>query len=287
MFFRCLATNYLADWSTTIMNIITLTTDFGDKDGYAGVMKGVILGICPETAIVDITHQIDPQDLVQAAFVIRSSYRYFPRGTVHVVVVDPGVGTGRAVVAFELAGHIFLGPDNGVFDLIKSEGEMQWLVAIDNPDLFLYPVSDTFHGRDIFAPVAAHIAEGVSPGQLGSPMNAIDMVKLAYTPPQISKEGIISGRIIDVDQFGNLITDIDADQIGFLTHGHSNQSVRVELGNQRIDGLAITYQDRRPGNLVAYIGSRRFLEVALNQGNATTHLGIGKGGSVRVSVKKS
>ncbi len=269
-----------------MMNIITLTTDFGDQDGYAGVMKGVILGICPQATVVDITHQIDPQDLVQAAFAIRSSYPYFPDGTVHVVVVDPGVGTGRAVVAFELAGHIFLGPDNGVFDLVRHEEEIRWLVAVDNPDLFRHPVSDTFHGRDIFAPVAAHILNGLSPDQLGSPMAPADMVKLAYSPPHISEKGAIAGQIIDVDRFGNLITDIDSDQIKSLPSGQSNQSILVTLGNQRIEGLATTYQDRRSKNLVAYIGSRRLLEIARNQGNAAIHLGIGKGHAVNVFIEK-
>jgi len=267
------------------MRIITLTTDFGDKDGYAGVMKGVILGIDPRAVIVDITHQIDPQDLVQAAFSIRSSFRYFPSGTVHVVVVDPGVGTGRAVVAFELAGHIFLGPDNGVFSLVRSEEEMRWLVAVDNPDLFHHPVSDTFHGRDIFAPVAAHIQNGVSPDQLGLPMNPADMVALDYSPPRVLNKKEITGQIIDVDRFGNLISDIDADLIGSLPRVQSNRSVIVRLGNHRIDGLATTYQNSRPGSFVAYIGSRGFLEIALNQGNAAAHIGIGKGSVVHVSIE--
>jgi len=267
------------------MRIITLTTDFGDKDGYAGVMKGVILGIAPQAVVVDITHQIDPQDRVQAAFSIRSSFRYFPDATVHVVVVDPGVGTGRAVVAFEASGHIFLGPDNGVFDLVRREEEMRWLVAVDNPDLFRHPVSNTFHGRDVFAPVAAHITNGVPPDQLGSPMAPADMVALDYSPPRLLNKEVITGRIIDVDRFGNLISDIDADQIESLRHGQPDPSIVIALGNHRIDGLAVTYQDRPPGSLSAYIGSRRFLEIALNQGNAASCLGIGKGSAVRVSVK--
>jgi S-adenosylmethionine hydrolase len=266
------------------MGIITLTTDFGDKDSYAGVMKGVIIGIYPQAVIVDITHQIDPQDLIQAAFSIRSSYRYFPRKTVHVVVVDPGVGTGRAVVAFEWAGHYFLGPDNGVLSLIKDEGPVKWMVAIDNPELFHHPVSDTFHGRDIFAPVAAHILRGLSPAQLGSPMDPADMVNLDYLPPQMTKNGEILGLIVDVDRFGNLITDIDMGRIETLKGGQSNHSILVTVGNQRIKGLSTTYQDRHPGDFVTYIGSRSFLEIALNQSNAADYLGIGKGESVKVSI---
>jgi S-adenosylmethionine hydrolase len=248
------------------------------------MMKGVILGICPRAVIVDITHRIDPQDLVQAAFAIRSAYRHFPDGSVHVVVVDPGVGTERAAVAFELAGHVFLGPDNGIFSLVRSEGEMRWLMAVDNPDLFRHPVSGTFHGRDIFAPVAAHIASGVLPEKLGSPMNPEDMVNLAYSPPRMIRPGEICGQIIDVDRFGNLISDIDADRIGSLTHGQSDQSLLVTLGDHEIEGLATTYQDRCPGHPVAYIGSRRFLEIALNQGNAASYFGIGKGEVICLSV---
>lgn len=266
------------------MGIITLTTDFGDKDGYAGVMKGVILGICSQAVIIDITHRIDPQDLVQAGFIIRSSYRFFPRATVHVIVVDPGVGTGRAVVAFESAGHYFIGPDNGVLSLVRDEGEIRWLVAVDNPDLFFHPISDTFHGRDIFAPVAAHLLNGVSLDRLGSPMDPDDMVNLDYQAPKTNANGDLIGTIIDVDRFGNLITDIDVERIDVIRCRCPGKTLIVIAGNQSIKGLATTYQDRRPGTFVAYIGSRKFLEIAVNQGSAASHLDIGKGESVKMSV---
>jgi len=255
------------------MGIITLTTDFGDKDGYAGVMKGVILGICSQAVIIDITHRIDPQDLVQAGFIIRSSYRYFPKATVHVIVVDPGVGTGRAVVAFESAGHHFIGPDNGVLSLVRDEGEIRWLVAVDNPDLFFHPISDTFHGRDIF-----------SPDRLGSPMDPDDMVTLDYQAPKTNANGDLIGTIIDVDRFGNLITDIDVERIDVIRRRCPGKTLTVIAGNQSIKGLATTYQDRRAGNFVVYIGSRKYLEIAVNQGSAASRLGIGKGEPIKVSV---
>lgn len=266
------------------MGIITLTTDFGDKDGYAGVMKGVVLGICPQAVIIDITHRIDPQDVVQAGFIIRSSYRYFPKDTVHVVVVDPGVGTGRAVVAFESAGHYFIGPDNGVLSLVRDDAKIRWLVAVDNPDLFLHPISDTFHGRDIFAPVAAHLLNGVSPDRLGSPMNPDDMVNLDYQAPETNENGDLVGTIINVDRFGNLITDIDGKRIEMLRRRYPGRTLTIMVGNQRIKGLATIYQDRLVGNFVTYIGSRDFLEIAVNQGNAASRLGIGKGESIKVSI---
>lgn len=272
------------------MGIITLTTDFGNKDGYAGVMKGVILGVCPEAVVIDLTHQIDAQDLVQAAFLIRTSYRYFPQGTVHAVVVDPGVGTGRAVLAFESGGHRFIGPDNGVLSFIRDEGDVEWLVAVDNPDLFLHPVSDTFHGRDIFAPVAAHLLNGLLPTQLGSPMDPDDMVDLDYRPPQLDKTGDLIGTIIDVDRFGNLITDIDSEWIdrcvNRIKRPFISKHMVVIAGDQQIEGLATTFMDRRAGDLVAYIGSRRFLEIAVNQGDAASHLNLAKGASIKVSFAR-
>jgi S-adenosylmethionine hydrolase len=269
------------------MSIITLITDFGDKDGYAGVMKGVILRISPDAVIVDISHQIDPQDLVQAAFLIHSSYRYFPVKTVHMVIVDPGVGTGRAVLAFEAAGHFFIGPDNGVLHLISRSIDISWLVTVDNPDLFLHPISDTFHGRDIFAPVAAHLLTGVSPETLGSFMDPEEMVALDYKDPQKNENHDLVGTIIDVDRFGNLITDLDASW--FVSPGHLDpdqqfrKKVIVTVGDKQVKGLAATFMDRRAGNLVAYIGSRNVLEIAINQGDAAARLHITKGAHVKVT----
>lgn len=265
------------------MHIITLTTDFGSKDGYAGIMKGVILGICPQAVIIDITHRIDPQGLIQAGFSIRSSYPYFPQGSVHVVVVDPGVGTGRSVLAFESGGHRFVGPDNGVLSLIKEDRDIDWLVTVDNPGFFVHPVSDTFHGRDIFAPVAAHLSNGVSPNKLGSPMDPDDMVKLDYQSPRMAGNQALLGTIIDIDRFGNLISDIHWERIQELPWLHPRETITITVGNQEIQGLAKTYQDRRGGDFVAYIGSRQFLEIAVNRGNASERLHIGQGDSIKIT----
>ncbi len=270
------------------MSIITLITDFGDRDGYAGVMKGVMLGISPEARFVDISHQIDPQDLVQAAFLIQSSYRYFPSKTVHMVIVDPGVGTGRAVLAFSAAGHYFIGPDNGVLQLVARSEDISWLIAVDNPDLFLHPISDTFHGRDIFAPVAAHLLNGMTPEKLGSLMDPNRMVALHYVDPQMDENEDLMGTIIDIDRFGNLITDLDASWFVSKQHLMSvqqfNKEIIMAVGNIRIKGLAATFMDRRVGDFVAYIGSRNYLEIAVTQGNASKRLNVTKGAQVRVTL---
>jgi len=168
------------------MSILTLLTDFGTEDAYVGMMKGVILSINPQAVIIDITHQIDPQDLIQAAYIIKSSYRYFPEGTVHLLVVDPGVGSDRAIVALEMMGHIFLAPDNGVLTLLMDEGETDSIVSVENTRYFLESVSRTFHGRDIFAPVGAHLCRGLDIKNLGSPLDQQNLVHLKILKPYIS-----------------------------------------------------------------------------------------------------
>ena len=150
------------------MSIITLLTDFGTEDAYVGVMKGVILSINPSAEVVDVCHYINPQDLIEAAYLIKSSYRYFPKGTIHIIVVDPGVGGNRLIVAVKLSGHIFLAPDNGVLTLLLDEGEVDTIVRVENTHYFLNSISQTFHGRDIFAPVGSHLSRGVFIENLGS-----------------------------------------------------------------------------------------------------------------------
>ena len=192
------------------MSIITLTTDFGTADEYAGIMKGVILSLNPSAVIVDITHHIDPQDLVQAAYTIYSSYGYFPQGTVHAVIVDPAVGSDRKIIAFKKTGHIFLAPDNGVLTLLINKGNINSIASIDNTSYFLDPVSHTFHGRDIFAPVSAHLSMGVPIKKLGTSVAQKNLMCLSIREPYFSDNGELVGSIVSIDHFGNLITNKNA-----------------------------------------------------------------------------
>ena len=212
------------------MSIITLLTDFGIEDGYVGTIKGVILSVNPSAMIVDITHQIDPQDLIEAAYVIKSSYRYFPKGTVHVIVVDPGVGSDRAIVALEMMGHIFLAPDNGVLTLLLDEGRLDSITRVNNSQYFLEPLSQTFHGRDIFAPVGAHISKGVDLKKLGSGLNRNDLVHLSIRKPSISDEGELVGTIVSVDRFGNCITNIDLSCLEKFYKPGSEKNLVIAIG---------------------------------------------------------
>ena len=194
------------------MSIITLLTDFGEEDEFVGVMKGVILGVNPSATIIDISHRVDPQDIVEAAYRIPSYYKFFPRGSVHIIVVDPGVGSNRAIIALEMAGHVFLAPDNGVLSLLLDCGDIDSIVRVNNKDFFLTPVSQTFHGRDIFAPVGAHISLGIAVGKTGTPVDKGDLFDLDLQKPRLTDDGKLFGTIISIDRFGNLITNIE------LTH---------------------------------------------------------------------
>ena len=187
-------------------SIITLITDFGLLDGYAGVMKGVIANINPSASVIDISHNIEPQNVFQAAYVLNSSYTYFPKGTIHVVVVDPGVGSGRKILCLKTEDYLFLAPDNGVLSFIVANEESPSIREVTNGKLFLPEVSNTFHGRDIFAPVAAHLSKGVSHKDLGKRTDKINEIDLPK--PIRSPAGAITAEIIYVDGFANLITNI-------------------------------------------------------------------------------
>jgi S-adenosylmethionine hydrolase len=266
------------------MSIITLLTDFGEADEYVGVMKGVILSRCPSVSIVDITHQIDPQDITQAAYLIPASYRFFPEGTVHLVVVDPGVGGQRDILATNHAGHIFIAPDNGVLTLLMNREKSDTIVRIHNTDFFLEPVSATFHGRDIFAPIGAHIVNGTGLEELGSKIDAADIVHLADLNCRRSESGELVGKIISIDRFGNLITNIDSNTL--TTRGQNDVENRLQIHFRKhvISDLADTYASAAPGSPLALIGSRNYLEIAVNCGNAQRHFKAQKGDTVRVKI---
>ena len=269
--------------SNNNMSIITLLTDFGTSDEYVGLMKGVILSINPSAVIVDITHQIDSQDIVQAAFAIYSSYEYFPDGTVHLVVVDPGVGSERSLLAFEMKKQFFVAPDNGVLSLLFNEQKNTSLVRITNAEYFSSSVSRTFHGRDIIAPVGAHLSAGLEVKKLGDETDLLAAVHLENLCAHISENGELVGKIIAIDNFGNLITNIDSKKLERV-HRTGQEEIQIEIGSHVISGISETYSSVRSNTSLALIGSRGYLEIAVNRGNAAQILNVEKGAKVRIFV---
>ena len=256
---------------------LTLTTDFGSKDAYVAAMKGVILQSCPEARLVDVTHEVAPQDVMEAAFVLRQAVPFFPEETVHLVVVDPGVGTERRPVALRAGDHFFVGPDNGLFSLVLDGEPPEALVALDAPDHWRTPEpSSTFHGRDIFAPAAAHLAAGRPLEALGSPIDALDTLRWAL--PITDAQGI-QGWTVHVDHFGNCITNIP--HTLFEKH-RDGRPVKCYAGGTILSGVAPTYGAVAEGEPLLVFGSSGFLEVAVSGGNASKLLGIQKGESVNV-----
>ncbi|MEA3279347.1 MAG: SAM-dependent chlorinase/fluorinase [Thermodesulfobacteriota bacterium] len=262
------------------MSTITLLTDFGVEDEYVGIMKGVILSVNPAAVIVDISHHIDPQDVIQAAYTIKYAYKYFSKGSIHIIIVDPGVGSDRAIVAVKMMGYVFLAPDNGVLSFVMDEGDVDSIVRIDNSNYFLNPVSRTFHGRDIFAPVGAHISMGVEIKELGTPIDRKDLVRIDVQKPRISAEGELVGTIVSVDRFGNLITDIECESIEKFCK--PDRKLQIITGNIRITGLSRSYGSVDSQSPLAIIGSRGYLEIAVNQGSAGRSFVAGKGDTVRL-----
>jgi hypothetical protein len=270
--------------------VVTLTTDFGLVDAYVAAMKGVILSINPEVRLVDICHLIKPQNILQAAFVLSTAYQFFPRRTVHLVVVDPGVGSGRRALIVRTPSADFVAPDNGVLSYVlqqflsepektginpqqrklKSEVEA---VAITKSQFWRLPVSPTFHGRDIFAPVAALLSLGSSPRDFGETVTSVLMLPLSHTYQQAN--GTLVGHILHVDNFGNLITDIRSDDLP-----QKKQEMTIEVGRQRILGLSRNYNEGR--GLSALIGSSGYLEISLKGGNACALLDAEIGNEVKI-----
>ncbi|MBC6418776.1 MAG: SAM-dependent chlorinase/fluorinase [Prochloron sp. SP5CPC1] len=240
--------------------MLILLSDFGLQDVYVGVMKGAIARINPSLVVVDLTHSIPPQNIAAGRFALMNACSYFPEGTVHVAVVDPGVGSGRRGVVVEFAGGFLVGPDNGLFSGVLSLFPAIAAFELTNTEYWLTPTpSSTFHGRDIFAPVGAHIAGGVSPTVLGDKIDVKSLVSLSLPECEVRSTGIL-GYIQYVDYFGNLITNIP----GVLVQG---KSWFVRVGNEMIPG-SYTYSDRPPGAILALVGSHGWVEVAVNCGNA-------------------
>lgn len=264
------------------MALVSLTTDFGNRDEYVGVMKAVIWRIAPGLGIVDISHQVTPQDRHQAAFLLKNAYPYFQPGSVHVVVVDPGVGSQRRIVAMHFDGHYFIAPDNGIFSLILAGRTPQKLIAVDRRDWFLPQVSRTFHGRDIFAPVAAQLASGKQLGALGTTLDVETLHHLPPPRPPQRGQGHIAGSVVQVDHFGNLTTNIDHGLIKEIENVAEAADLKVRISDRVIRGLYTCYADAPVGTPLALVGSRGLLEIAVNQGDARRFFGVARGDAVRL-----
>ena len=255
--------------------IITLTTDFGQQDGYVGAMQGVILNICPAATIVNISHDIPPQQVRTAAFVLYQAFSYYPAHTVHCVVVDPGVGSKRRAVAVRTSHARLVGPATGVFSLALAARGVNVLeaVTLTNPDYQLASISATFHGRDIFAPAAAHIAGGTPLSKFGP--SAINLVR--FDEGDAASQSSETSRIIHIDHFGNLILDLTGRDLD------DPEQVTIIIGDREIRSLSYTFADVQEGELLAYTGSTRgHIEIAVRNGNAARQLGLEVGDTVVV-----
>jgi S-adenosyl-L-methionine hydrolase (adenosine-forming) len=249
------------------VSVITLTTDFGTRDWFVGTMKGVIAGIVPKAKVIDLTHDLPQGDIRGGAFALAASWRYFPKGTVHVVVVDPGVGSRRQAIAVQTTKGVFVGPDNGVLCWALARERITAMHALENEAYFVQPVSRTFHGRDVFAPVAAHLSLGVPIRKFGPALK--DLVRLSWPEPRVRRGGV-EGEVVYIDRFGNAITNLESS----LLEGSKRASCEVYAKRRRICPLKAFYQAVPPNSPVALVGSSGFLEIAVNGGSAEKVLGV-------------
>ncbi|MEK6797748.1 MAG: SAM-dependent chlorinase/fluorinase [Planctomycetota bacterium] len=251
--------------------IITLLTDFGARDPYIAAVKGVILSIAPETRIVDITHEIAPRDIGQGAFVLRHALPWFPRETIHLAVVDPGVGSARRIVAGKYQGQYVVAPDNGLLTWVQRDLSLEAMHVVEDRRYFLPKVSNTFQGRDILAPVAAHLAKGVELRLLGPPAERIELLSVPHRAERTDNGW--RGQIVYVDRFGNLITNLHRDQL-FPSAGPP-MAWDIFVNGESVGAIGRTFRDAKPGEPVAMIGSAELLEVAVRDGSAQALLGSG------------
>lgn len=254
-------------------SIITLTADFGTRDGYVGALKGVILSINPKAEIVDISHDIPARNVLAGAFCLFNSCTFFPKGTIHMAVVDPEVGGKRKGILIQTERHFLVGPDNGIFSLFLRTEKIKRMISLTDPKYFLGKVSATFHGRDIFAPAAAYLSLGINPEEFGPQLNHWEELPF----PKIRKIGSkIIGSIIHVDNFGNLVSNVTAEDLREYEYMH------VKIKESVVPRLSKTFIEARKGELVAYLGSSNFLEVGIREGNAHQKLRVKIGDEVRL-----
>jgi S-adenosyl-L-methionine hydrolase (adenosine-forming) len=259
--------------------VITLTTDFGLNDHFVGAMKGVILEIVPEAAIVDISHAVQAFDVLDGAIAISQAYSYFPTGTVHVVVVDPGVGTTRRPIIASSDGYHFVAPDNGVLSMIYAKEERIHVRHVTSDHYFRQPISHTFHGRDIFAPVAAYLAKQVDSHKFGDEIE--DYVKFAAPRPKPAGENRIRAVVLKVDRFGNLITNVTPQDVPAL-FSEKPGAFKIVVGNKEVTEIRTSYAEGAPGQVFGILGSMGYLEIAANRAPATQITGANKGTEVSI-----
>ncbi|MBI1953806.1 MAG: SAM-dependent chlorinase/fluorinase [Candidatus Omnitrophica bacterium] len=260
---------------------ITLLTDFGLKDEYVGVMKGVILGLNPKARVIDLSHEVSPGDVRRAAWLLRWSWRYFPKGTIHAAVVDPGVGSRRKILCAAHGGHLFLAPDNGLLSGILSDVRDPKIFEVSNRRYALKPIGRTFQGRDIFAPAAAHLSKGLAPSRLGPRVRRI----VRLDSPQPRWEGLrrLKGEVIYLDRFGSAVTNLPVSLIRRL---EGKGSLKIRAKGARAHGLQPSYGAVPRGAALAVIGSRGFLEIAINRGSAAKRFGLRVGDKVEATAHR-
>ncbi len=254
--------------------IVTLTTDFGYRDPFVGIMKGVVSAINPAAAIIDLTHGVAPQDVTGGALALAAAVDFFPEGTIHVAVVDPGVGGNRRPVLLETDRACYVGPDNGLLSLAVGRQRLTRVIHLSNPEFHLRPPSNTFHGRDIFAPAAAHVSRGVPPEELGEPVEAFEELNIPV--PEEQGGNRIRGEVIYVDGFGNLTTNIRREDL----QGFEPGGVSVRVGDRVIRRLSANYASAGTGNYLALVNSWGLLEISRCDGSAEAGLGAGVGAPV-------
>ena len=258
--------------------LITLTTDFGLRDHFVGAMKGVIASTAPLAHIEDISHQLEKFDIMEAAFFLGEFWKLWPKKTIHVVVVDPGVGSSRRPILIEAGGQYFVGPDNGVFTFVMKDSAKWTARELTNVKFFNKQVARTFHGRDIFAPVAAHLARGIKPAQLGPKI--IDPLQLSIPEPVRTSRRTFTGTILKVDHFGNMITNFKAPDFAAIRTAPFEMTVGLET----VRHLALNYSECDPGDPFVIEGSSGYLEVCLNQDSAAKRLGCSSGAPVELTI---
>ncbi|MBI5749186.1 MAG: SAM-dependent chlorinase/fluorinase [Nitrospinae bacterium] len=261
-------------------NIITLTTDFGLSDPFVGIMKGVMLGINPSVKFIDISHLIEPQNIIEAYYTLKFSYKYFPSGTIHMAVVDPGVGSERRPILIESKDYFFIGPDNGIFSFVFENEPSANIIELTEKKFFLPPISQTFHGRDIFASVAGWLSSDVKPYEFGIPINNPVILKL---PEPAIEKGKISGEVIHIDRFGNLITNISETQFhSFISE--RDGKVRIKIKNFIIPSICKSYSDDVGPKPSSIFNSWGLLEIFVRNGDAGKKLKIKKGEKVLIGL---
>ena len=261
--------------------LVTFTTDFGTADHYVGTMKGVVLGINPEARIADVCNSVQSFDILDGALTIAQAYSYFPSGTVHVVIVDPGVGSSRRPILVNVQKHYFVAPDNGVLSLIYEREQSVSVRHITAEHYFLQPVSQTFHGRDIFAAVAGHLSKGVDVDKFGDEIT--DFVRFAAPRPKPNGAAEMKGIVIKVDKFGNLITNFRPSDVPQLFAGVS-APLRMRVGKMDVSGIKSSYAEGAPGEVFAIVGSSDFIEIVTNRGSAARLCSADKGAEVSLAI---